>query len=148
MTKLPSDMNENIVKIQSSDTNSCVQKLSCTNVEYLVNLQCTHIGDIIQLHSIMGDHLTQDTMKDLPSTDVSDKELIKGDTWHKIITFKSLMKGVCSALRTDISTVKRFQLIGLFQGIPYMEAQCGVFSRRRMPRVSQPHCFLSSLVKT
>ncbi len=42
---------------------------------------------------------------------------------------------VAAAVSASFLTQSRFQLSGAFAGIPYMEAQGGVVSRRRMPRV-------------
>ena len=51
---------------------------------------------------------------------------------------------VAAAVSASFLTQSRFQLAGAFSGIPYLEAQGGVVSRRRMPRVSFIMCFQSS----
>ncbi len=42
---------------------------------------------------------------------------------------------VAAAVSASFLTQSRFQLSGAFTGIPYLEAQGGIVSRRRMPRV-------------
>ena len=54
---------------------------------------------------------------------------------------------VAAAVSASFLTQSRFQLAGAFSGIPYLEAQGGVVSRRRMPRVSFIMYFRSSYCK-
>ena len=49
---------------------------------------------------------------------------------------KDVYKNVSAALMAAYLNQRRFQLAGAFNGIPYLEAQNGILSRRRMPRVS------------
>ena len=48
------------------------------------------------------------------------------------INYKNVAEGIVSAFVSG----KRFELVGGFTGLPYLEAQNGVLSKRRMPRVT------------
>ena len=61
--------------------------------------------------------------------------------------FHYRFRTVAAAVSASFLTQSRFQLAGAFSGIPYLEAQGGVVSRRRMPRVSFTMCFQSSYCK-
>lgn len=71
-----------------------------------------------------------------------DPQTLSRVTFHTEDTFSSTLfkhkdgfHNVAAAMTAAFLTQKRFQLSGAFSGIPYLEAQNCVVSRRRMPRV-------------